>query len=361
MDEGLTLARLVFLLASRKLSLPDVVAKYLPGGSWLKLLAHGPGLSGIPLDRFEKLYERGERLGPGTPEEAIAIIAALLDRSTMELPSMEKMNVFSALDRMSVAPVMLGAEVHVDLHEYQHDRQEVEFVKWDSGFGPLDDVYLGLYQGLFIVMGKPGTGKTSLLLSVMGHLVDQGIPVLFVENEIPATMLKARLEPIFQRTTFNPGDRLVCASWGTPEILQWITDNPDPNRVVFFDSPDVITGGGGERRFTIEKAYQDLIRIKLASRAVFVTSQPRRSDKVLQLESTAEAWSKAWYCDGLIGVNHAGESTNGNARLRISNLKNRFGPSNRTMIFEYDYENLAWSYPVEGAASEVDEWGEMDW
>jgi hypothetical protein len=218
---------------------------------------------------------------------------------------------------------------------------------------PLDIVTGGLYQSLLVMMGAPGTGKTSMMLTMMEALIEQNAceEVWFFQNEIPFRMMEGRLSHIRQRITFRPGDRVTCGPYSSDKIVAEVLANPNPNRIIFFDSPDVqFSSPTGERRFDLERSYQQLILIKPKTKMIIIPSQPRRNDTNLSLQSPAESWAKAWYADIMIGLQRAGTD-----QVLMKVVKNRFGPNLGSLHFHYDYSDLSYTLP-EGIGSEWGEW-----
>lgn len=345
------LNRLVYLLVQHKVQIPKVLWPYLPWGEWLGKLHRGPGATDVGLEQTQYLFEKGARLGSGSREEAIAIITKVVDSSLSTATTItpeQRLKAYMALNNLPNSQMIDKAE---GLLTELVDGPSEEMPKFSSGFEPLDRTLQGLYQGLLVLMGKPGTGKTSLMLSLMESLVQNRLgSVLFVENEIPFPMMKFRISSMRKRgLIFGPSDRLICASWSAAQVLEWIQENPDPNRVVFFDSPDVVTSGGfDDRRSSLEDSYQDLIRIKMGSKLVVVSSQSRRKDTQLAIESVAESWAKAWYADMIVSI-----STAGKERVKLSTLKNRFGPHDGSVTFSYSYADLSWGGTEEAG---VEDW-----
>ena len=62
-----------------------------------------------------------------------------------------------------------------------------------------------------------------------------------------------RLLPARERIDFRLGkDILMCGTFTIDEIIEKIRADPDPDRVIFIDSPDVMAGGTGEdKRFAL--------------------------------------------------------------------------------------------------------------
>lgn len=341
----LTNARLVYLLTRHSVAIPRPVLKHLPGAEWLSQLQHGLGAAGaildVPLAHMNKIYQQGEALGLGSDAEARTLIADAVDREIerRDLDLDVKIRVYAELERF-LTKTDLIEETEIDLSTAEPPS---DIPKFSTGFGPLDMALGGAYQGLVVIMARPGVGKTSVMLSVMESVVKGGMQALFVESEISQPMMLGRMRHILSRTQFTPQDRLICGAWSAREVLDYVREYPNPNRVVFFDGPDVVGGGGDtDRRFVLERAYQDLVRVKQLSRLVVVSSQPRRNDSRIGLTSGAESWAKAWYADAMLAL----EPIPGiESRLRFRVVKNRFGPNEQQVTFKYDLVDLTWEEP----------------
>lgn len=347
---GLMLARLVFLLVEHQIKIPKIVVRHLPGGKWLKNLHKGIGSSDILMDQAGVLYEEGKSLGTGSIDEAVSIMVRLMNETLSDgnVPPEDLIAVYSALDRMK-GEVLVDYE-EFSLHEPITDAESI--TKWDSGFTPLDIVTGGLYQGIIVLMADPGVGKTTVLATIMEEVVknDAASAVHYYQTEIPSRMMKGRFAPLTQRTKFREDDRILCGGYTPEDIIERLEEDPDPDRLILFDSPDVTAGGDGDgRRFGLETAYRSLIKVKQICKGVIVTTWPRRKDRVFTIRSVSEAWAKAWYADMILGMNSVGAN-----RLRLSVLKNRFGPFGGAINFEYDMENINWS--LDDMDLEDDDW-----
>ena len=355
-EEPTEISRLVYLLTRYKIQIPKSLRNYLPGSDWLSQLHDG--LTTVtaefpyPIATLSDLYRSGESMGTGSPREGIILLAKMIDANLLNngIPLTERSKVYSLLDRFITSETMLE-EVEVNL---ANPPPISHIPKWDTGFLPLDVVTGGVYQGIFVVVGRPGMGKTSLMLSMMESVVQtHEYSVLFVQNEIPSDAMVGRMHPILSRTRFKETDRLICASWSSQDILDWVKDHPDPNRVIFFDSPDVVASNKGEeRRFVLEKQFQDMVRLKRMSKLVICSSQPKQRDAVVTLTSMAESWQKAWFADCICGIG-VERARGAIPTLRLSVVKNRFGPVGGEYAFKYDYEDLSW----EISESEMDSEG----
>lgn len=352
------MARLVYLVASHQIKIPEPILKYLPAGEWIGRLHKGPSAAGFTsqalLKKYRALYQVGNQMGRGSKAEASALMLRLLDEGIsqrQDLTGADRAKIYGMMERFIASSDSMLSAAETGIFSLNKAPRVKSIPKFMTGFTPLDEVLRGFYQGIFVLMGKPGTGKTSVCISLHEAIVrsKDAPPTLFVQNELPQTMMLGRMEPARKRTKYRDCDILITQSWGATEILTWVEENPNPDRILIFDSPDVTAGGGDEKRFYLENEYQTLVRIKQKCKAIIATSQPRRKDArgVLSIESVAEAWAKAWYADAIIGM---ARTPNG---LRFSVLKNRFGITDQSVITRYDYETLEWE---PGEIETLDDW-----
>lgn len=347
-------SRLVFLLARHKMLVPGSVARFLPFGNELKNLHKGIGELG-PVEEFGPLYEEGSKLGDGTSDEAIAITSRLVEGST-QLDTSGRIALYHELIKWGEKHKTGTEMVYAELLLEDTPGRPFEIPKFDTGFVPLDEITGGFYQSLVVIMAAPGTGKTSIMLTMMEELRrnNQAESLWFFENEIPSGMMQGKIAPILKRTEFIPEkDRIFCGPYDSDQIVELVAKDPCPDRVVFFDSPDVVFQSGGERRFDLEKAYRDMVGIKSLAKMIVVASQPRRNDRQLTMTSVAEAWQKAWYADIMIALQR-----NGLSQLLSRVVKNRFGHNMQSLYFDYDYIDLSWHFSSNGSGES--EWGEWD-
>jgi hypothetical protein len=308
--------------------------------------------SDLPIETVQKFYDQG-RKSPGAEGPSrgdvnefrylvgqMATAALELDREGMDLETY--------LTRMSEIRdfVMYGGDelVGTDDVSLAEDPDGDAVPKFRSGFEPFDRLTGGFYQGIVTVMGAPGHGKTTLMLAMLEALRTSGIAKssIFLEVEIPRNVMQWKTQPMRSRTTFTEKDRLLTGSYTTRQVLRMILEDPDPDRAVFIDGPDAMTAASGDKkRFAIEAVYRDLLRIKNLSKIVVVSSQPRRGDEILGLESVAEGWSKAWYSDVVLGIHRQSQVFGeGVYRVMANCSKNRFGQVGGQVSFDFDYTTI---------------------
>lgn len=337
-------ARLFYLAQELRSPIPANLVKYLRQGEILQGLA-SYGVSGleqglgIERKQLQKLIDLGAKEGKATREEWKFLVTSLITEELIaQKDSMKLADYIGRSDALS--RWMNGSSSLINSEEGTWEDDGEMIAKWDIGFPPFDMIFEGFYQGLFTIMGSTGTGKTTHMLALAEQFrrTKRASEVWFFQTEIPQAMFKYRMRPISQRTKFIPGkDRIFYGHQSIAEIIEMCKSNPDPNRVIFHDSPDVLAGGSAEegRRFELESLFRDLVILKSLCKAVFVASQVRRKDRRITIASGSESWAKAWYADGIIGLQKMG-FTGENALMKAVVVKNRFGPVDFEINYEFD-------------------------
>lgn len=206
----------------------------------------------------------------------------------------------------------------------------------------LDQLFGGVYPGIFTFMGPPGSGKTSLLISLAGKLAKK-FPILIFQNEIPRDLYFARaLVGIPEDVRKNV---VVSFEDPTAEKVKHFGskyfDGTTP--LVIYDNPDAssaVLTRKDRADLAYANLYRELVRVKQHALAVLTTSQPRRKDIAsMRIDSIAESWQKVWYTDALISLSPSRGASPSQVLLRLQVLKNRFGVMN-SLICSFDYATL---------------------
>lgn len=351
------LPRLVYLAEEHRIGVPAALSKLLPQGDLLREISTS-GMNqtvlnlGLPEKQLMKLYDEGAhkrngRIHSGDAGEFRILVGKLateeLELKREDLPLREYLKTFRLIDDF----VSGKSSELVERSEFSmgDDHEEVELPKFDSGFEPVDIVTNGLYQGIVTIVGKPGHGKTSLMLALMEMIRHNQLAssMWFYEVEIPAPLMLWKTQSMRKRTDFLQDDIVRCGMFSTQELLDRMDEYPDQDRIIFLDGPDAMAAGtGGDRRFGLEEIYRDLILMKDKSKMIVVSSQARRKDETIVLESGAESWQKAWYSDIMIGTSKVGRSGR-DSRIKLNCIKNRFGLEGRELKFTFDMSDLSWS------------------
>lgn len=370
-----SVSRLMYLAAELRPPVPPKrIMQLIPQGELIAAVARY-GLNGalaqfdLPEQQIHELYNDGVSNLKGDDTEFKMLIGQLasaqLDMRRDDLTLEEYL-----LRMRELADYVTNqVETLVDIDEADlGDEYEVASIpKFETGFSPLDYVVGGFYQGIVTIVGKPGSGKTTLLLRIMEDMRKNAGKIhvsklWFFELEISKNLMLYRMKPQRARTKFVQGDKMFCGLITTREILQKIEDDPDPDRVIFFDGPDVAAAGqtAEAMRMSFTSIYRDLVRIKERSKIVFVTSQARRKDRELTQESVSESWAKSQYSDIILTIHPYHEKmTRGYTPIRVFVGKNRFGIAQTDTIFNFNYSNITWE-DSDFAGSEygtgVDDW-----
>lgn len=311
-------SRLVYLLESKKYELPNWLKYKLPFNDFDK-----PIVLWSPV--LKAAHRKGSIYGEGSLEEFKQCLDKVIQP---ELKTFEERSKFwSFISSMSEGLFDGNEELWLE----QIDSGE-KIEKFNSGFTPFDLTLNGFYKSIVTVAGTPGSGKTSLVLSFMGNLAKK-YPVWYFQTEIPKGLSKARIA-LIKPDQVTAGSKVFHGNYSSESILQLIEQNPDPNRIVIYDSPEIKTSAVEPIQY-FEKVYQDLVSIKMKSRMVVVTSQTKQNVgwDDLGIYSLSDSAAKARYSDVIIFIGRILDT------VLVKTAKNRFGQLGSAMT-AYDYESL---------------------
>jgi hypothetical protein len=319
LTEGDVYSRLVYLINSMKIELPTWLKYKLPFADQISR----PLALQSPLTKAA--YRKGETFGEGTIEEVKQCLEQIV---TPELKQYdERKKLWGYLGTLSEGLFEENQETWLEDIE---GGEQIE--KFNSGFLPFDQATRGFYDSILTVAGTPGSGKTSLLLSFMGKLAER-FPVWYFQTEIPSKLIHTRIKQIKPTEPF-PGSKVFCGNYSSEGILEKIKRNPDPDRIVIYDSPEIKTSGLDPIQY-FEKVYQDLVQIKMLSKMVVVTSQTKQGIgwEDLGVYSLSDSAAKARYSDIILYIGRMHDS------VLVKTGKNRFGQLGQSLC-NYDYETL---------------------
>ena len=208
------LPRLAYLASEYRPQLPSrKLMRFVPMADMIKALATH-GISGASLeldlspDQLEHLFFEGKSFGTGNEQEFKFLlgqaISAEIDARRDQLILTDYFAIMSDLH----AFVSQEASTLVEWREASLADviKSTPMPKWSSGFDPFDEVTGGFYQGLFMLIGRPGSGKTTFMMSFMEALrrTNQASSVWFFETEIPLELMLYRNNPSRSRVKFLP-------------------------------------------------------------------------------------------------------------------------------------------------------------
>ncbi len=350
-------SRLIYLADFLRIPVPKSILRLIPSGDIIGSIV-SVGIKSTALEmRIEEsqlmnIYNEGKGKDElKASEHEFRILLGIMAEETLihneNLTITERMT-----KRVEIAEFVMANRSQ--LIEYEEislggdiDWNTVELPTFATGFQPLDLLTGGgLAQTLVTLMARPGEGKTSTLLTIMGALRKTNVcsSIWYFSLEMPKQMMLYRAKPLLTSIEFIDGkDRFFCGQYPPSEVLRLINEDPDPDRVIIYDSPDAL-GGSGERRFVLEDIFRDLVQIKTNSKCVLTASQPRRADgQNLRIDSVAESWQKAWYSDMILTLVDLGRNPNtGMNHLSLATVKNRFGQKGLTVDYQYNYADLSY-------------------
>lgn len=369
-DEFTAPARLVYLAEVLRIPVPKTILKLISNGEIIESIVsigiHATALEkGIEEKQLINVYTVGKGEDETKASEyEFRLIIANMAQSTLDFD--DRLSITQKLEKqVSISEFVNSTRSQlIEYEELSLASKEINFNKieipsFDTGFQPLDVLTGGLSQTLVTFMARPGTGKTSTFLTIMGELrrTKACNSIWFFSLEMSLNMMQYRAKSLLTSIEFKEDDRFFCGQYTPTDILRMIEANPDPDRVIIYDSPDALGGGGDQRRFVLEEIFRDLVRIKTNSKCVLTASQPRRADgNNLHLGSVAESWQKAWYSDMIITIVDTGRNpVTGMTHLRMATVKNRFGISGRVVEYGYNYSDL--TYTNTSSSNEASGWG----
>jgi len=365
-------ARLVYLAAELNLAIPRVVQNYVPQGDLVASIA-AEGIMGaasqfdISEQQLINLRDEGRQKGPFTEREFRMLLSSQAIINLEEARSNTPIDVYMA--RMSsISSFFLnqnGSSI-VDAQALNlnllHEKLE-KIPKFASGFEPFDLVTGGFYQGLVTITAKTGHGKTTAMLGLMKYIreTEQSDEQWFFENEIPLMMMKWKLKTV-DKGFFTDKDQLFCGEIDIDNIIEKVQENPNPNRVIYIDSPDVMAGGSGEgKRFLLDMIFRKLVILKNFCKMVVVSSQGKQKDKGITLESGSDSFDKARYSDIMLGWRRIRMLPDGLAEVKVNVPKNRFGAPEQQLVFHFDYNTFDYDMLLEDERTELFELGDESW
>lgn len=353
-------SRLVFLASELHIAIPSAIVKNVHQGDLIQSIA-SEGLHGaastysISVEQLENLRWQGSQVGPASEQEYRNLLvkqAVLnLEENRHDIHITKYMAMMRQVtDFYFIESGNLIENESVALDEI-HNIELGSVDRFGSGFEPFDMITGGFYQGIFMMTGKTGHGKTTAMLALMKYLrqnnmVDEQI---FYETEIPLKMMKYKLRMI--KDVFSSKDILRCGHANIDMMIEHAKENPNPNRVIYIDSPDVMAGGTGEgKRFYLESIYRKLIMLKDLSKMVVVASQAKQKGNDIELESASDSFDKTRYTDCMMGWKRLRVLPDGYSIIRVNTPKNRFGLPDQAVTFQFDYNTF--DYRLDGSSKD---------
>lgn len=346
------LSRLFMLACEVKPDLPSAKLMALLGKTWGPIIRAGAehGLAGaasalpsVSVDQLAQLYMAGAETGAAPSiEEFRSTIAGRIYESVCGNDSI------SVLDQLKIASE-LGK-----WFEGRGSTNGEEEMDWDakvdtppftkSGFWPFDDLHSaqGMPQEICTVLSRPGVGKTTMAVATaMGWRQNTVGSVTMIQTEIAPSAMRMKIDGMCRPGLFRSGvDRLVFGRRNAQTAMQRMIENPDPDRLVLFDSVTGFCGQGDgpESRTRFAELYDDLCQVKNCSRAVIAFSHVKRGTDLADIESAAGSSAVERFSGSLIYLSADDTARpDGLVQVKAEILKNRYGSLVRPKKFLFDY------------------------
>jgi replicative DNA helicase len=156
---------------------------------------------------------------------------SMTNRTLLEAGKMAK------LRRSSIAmkyPIQSeGAQLESFLDELESERTVKEITGWETGFTNLSRALDGIFPGLYLLIGPPASGKTSLAKQLLDQLVmHNGVPAVFFGLSETAKELRiktlARLSGLESRE-IRRGSAYLLHWYGVPKAHYGAVDQLPPS------------------------------------------------------------------------------------------------------------------------------------
>lgn len=316
-------SRILYLLDKYGVSLPQRWRRVVP--SWVI----DPGT--LQAKFRQELVAAAKELGTGSLDELTTLLASAADQA--EVNPQEKIKLYETILLLGDGKIIRD-ETPKSVSQLVEEHTETTQILKTATF--LDSLYglSGIPKGLHIIQGKPGSGKTSLLVSLCAQL-SRSSGVVYVETELPiGVFLDLKIRPLLKEERLEPSNFFIAAGSLAEEEVESINWKPDLQyKILVVDSPDLLIGSG-EVREEYAGIYKRLGKLRDSYDLVFAVSHVRRKDRTIGLESMAESWYKAWIADGVISL--VTQFIGSHGQMSLSLEKNRYGPRGScTISFDF--------------------------
>ena len=349
------ISRLFYLSCELKPDLPSSQLLNMLGKSWSEVIyaASKYGLGGctaalpeVSFQQLNSLYETGSDSGATpTVEEFRSMLAGAIYKKIKDsenISDIQQMKLSCDLYTWFNGKDSMSGEGELD---FDAKLSIPPFTK--TGFWPIDKIHgsRGVPQGVCTLLAKPGVGKTTSAIAIAKNWKEQQIgPVVFMQTELSAPMLCMKIE---EMTITTPGlwqsgvDKLVFGRSVT-KTMESLIDNPDPNRLVIFDSVVGHCGQGdtADSRAKFDDLYRTLCELKNASRMCIAVTHVKRGIDIANIEAAAGSSVVERLSDSMIYMSSSDiVRPDGKVTIKVEDLKNRWGRKVTPFKYLFDYTN----------------------
>lgn len=340
-------ARLVYLAVQGGINVPIKLQKYVPHYPLLSSLSKngivGTALfQGIPTEKLERLYKLGEEQLIASDKDAVQIIAKAIYDNLEKDTQIELEDRLALLASLSRYREGKQALIDFEVTSFEPNGEEIqEHIPF--GFEPLDSLIGGFIpNNLITVAGASGTGKTSILLAIVDSLQIQYPEkrIVWVSLEMSSASVKHRAKHLQLKS--NPENVLLTGINSIDALEEYVNDNT----ILVLDYLDLLVQVNAEGlRVALANAYAKLLHYSTRCFLLFNNTQINRSSQSITLNSLNESSAKAFYSSYVLGVTKKGISlaTPRYNQVEISVIKNRYGVSDVSTLFDFNYATLSYT------------------
>lgn len=347
------LSRLFYMAVELRPILPPSAVLNVLGEASVKLIRAGAEhglagsvshMAGVTLDQVANVYAIGADSGatPDLQEFKSALAGAIYEKlcGHADYSNLDKIRLTGKLDTWVNGSASMVADA-----EYSMDAEIAIPPFTRSGFTPFDQIQgEGFPQDIVLWFGHPGTMKTTFGVTLAKRWKESGIgSVTLIQTELSPALMRMKIDSQVPRgTLFNPEtDKMVFGRGGADAKLEWLLENPDPDRLVIFDSLSGYCGGGDgpESRQRFYDVYDKLSQIKNVSRTVVAISHIKRGEgDNVSIESAAGSSAQEKFSGNMIFIKvDDAPRPDGLVEARLATVKNRYAQKQRPVKFLYDF------------------------
>ena len=305
-------------------------------------------MPGTNLDQLSNFYMAGAESGaqPHLEEFRGLLAGRLYDSITgsADLSTIEQMQLVTRLGRWFDGLSSTNGDGEMD---WDAEIDTPPFTK--TGFWPLDQIAgpKGLAQEVTTLLARPEVGKTTLCLATAFAWRRSNIgPVTFIQTELAASAVRMKIDGMVRpgeslsQMFRRDEDRLVFGRRGAEDALQKCIDEPNPDRLVIFDSVGGFCGQGdtAESRTRFADLYDLLMQAKNHSRLVIAAAHVKRGVDMADIESAAGSSAVERFSGMMFYMTKdPAPRPDGMLDANLESLKNRYGDHQRKVKFVFNY------------------------
>lgn len=363
MSSAAVLARLFYLQVETKAPLPNKQLMGLMGKTWAKALttANESGIASgaANYEQLVAFYSQGAESGIAPTEQEFR---ALLTDYLLEqlgdkeetLTTKERAVLYGAIARYYEGKQGIIANERVSFATEAPPQS-----RFLSGFPALDYVAgNGLCTGVVTILAKTGNGKSSLSFAIAKSWAkEQGSSVWVFDPEMGKGMALTRINGMgVDWGAYASVPELFLGYYCIEDVLKQVEEEPDPDRLIIFDSLDAVCGNGmtPESQQLFIRNYESAIKLLDHCKLVIITTQIKRGSDYTDVEGASGSSIIEKRSSLLIGTQKGMLLPNGGNEVTFKGLKNRMGPGGLKQCFAFDYATCSYCYDLDKLDEQID-------